>query len=78
VLYDNTCFSAVVDSSVAQTSKECAEREPWPGEKTSFVPVTCTIRPLKYLVELFQSVQAHSEGQRVITAGNGACYEEIT
>lgn len=25
VLYDNTCFSAVVDSSMAQTSKECTE-----------------------------------------------------
>lgn len=31
VLYDNTCFSAVVDSSVAQTSKECTERELKPG-----------------------------------------------
>lgn len=52
MLYDNTCFSAVFDSSVAQTSKECAERELWPEKKRVLfqwpVPSICLNTLLNY------------------------------
>lgn len=52
MLYDNTCFSAVVDSSVAQTSKECAERELRPEKKRVLfqwpVPSICLNTLLNY------------------------------
>lgn len=52
MLDDNTCFSAVVDSSVAQTSKECAERGLWPEKNRVLfqwpVPSICLNTLLNY------------------------------
>lgn len=67
MLYDNTCFSAVVDSSVAQTSKECAEREPWPEKKRVLfqwpVPSICLNTLLSYSRVFSHPVRADEQLQ---------------